>query len=77
MLKNKIENKDISTWTEKKWIDYTDIRLIDFGMSCKEDDCGVFVRGTPGYISPLIHNNNNPTGLCDVWSSTILFYQCI
>ena len=63
------------------WKKYTDIRLIDFGISCVDGEMGDGKScedkevGTPGYKSPLMFDEKKThTELCDVWSSTILFY---
>ena len=61
--------------TGKKKIDYTLLKIIDFGSSVLKKDDGkmTFRLGTPYYIAPevLLENYNEK---CDVWSIGVILY---
>jgi serine/threonine protein kinase len=53
---NKVSHRDIKPENVLCNTDCSQIRLADFGLSCKEAFSVEFLSGTPGYLSPGLYN---------------------
>lgn len=54
-----------------------EIKIIDFGLSKKQDKEGIIMKtiaGTPYYMAPEILNERNYSSKVDMWSVGVLLY---